>query len=190
MPFSLFTATCTSCRLPQRQSFFISWTQYPAKRHKWSFVSYIASFSGLKMVFSKLSQLDMTVCIKTVYYADFNLRYFMSSVIKRLIQIFLSNKFFCTNLAWFRNSSIIFGSSHRRYSMNKLFLKILWYSQENTCVWVSFLLKLQAFRPLNILEMDFNTDIFLWISGNLQEHLFWRTFANGCFCIFGNFCKA
>ena len=69
-PFSLFTASCASCRLPQRQSFFISWTQYSTnfKRHKWSFVPYTVSFSDLKMVFSKLSQLDITTCVKNCVY--------------------------------------------------------------------------------------------------------------------------
>ena len=50
----------------------------------------------------------------------------------------------------------------------------------------SFLLKWQAFRPLTVLKRGFNIDIFLWISGNLKEHLFWRTFPNSCFCISGN----
>ena len=69
-PFSLFTATCASCRLPQRQNFFISWTKYFAnfKRHKWSFMLYIVSFSGLKMIFTKFSQLDITACIKNCVY--------------------------------------------------------------------------------------------------------------------------
>ena len=51
LPSSLFTATCVSHCHPQRQSF---WTQYFAnfKRHKWSFLLYIVSFSGLKMIFS------------------------------------------------------------------------------------------------------------------------------------------
>ena len=91
LPFSLFTATCASCGLPERESFFISWTQYSAnfKRHKWSFVPYIISFSGLKIVFSKLSQLDITACIKNCVYNNFNLRcYFMSSVIERLYRSF------------------------------------------------------------------------------------------------------
>ena len=68
-PFSLFTATCTSRRLPQRQNFFISWTNYFTnfKRHKWSFVLYIVSFSGLKMIFTKFSQLDITACIKNCF---------------------------------------------------------------------------------------------------------------------------
>ena len=48
----------------------------------------------------------------------------------------------------------------------------MWYSQENSCVGVSFLLKLQAFRLLTVLKRDFNIDIFLWISRMLQEHLF------------------
>ena len=90
-PFSLFTATCASCRLPQRQSFFISLTQYSVnfKRNKWSFVPYIVSFSGLKMVFSKLSQLDITSCIKDCVCNNFNLRrYFMSSVIEHLYRSF------------------------------------------------------------------------------------------------------
>ena len=71
LPFSLFTGTCASCRLPQWQGFLISWTQYSAnfKRHKRSFVPYIVSFSGLNMVFSKLSQLDITAYIKTVFTA-------------------------------------------------------------------------------------------------------------------------
>ena len=68
--FSLFTATCASCCLPQRQNFFISWTKYFTnfKRHKWSFVLYIVSFSGLKMIFTKFSQLDITACIKNCVY--------------------------------------------------------------------------------------------------------------------------
>ena len=35
-------------------------------------------------------------------------------------------------------------SSYRRCSINKVFLKILENSQENTCIWVSFLIKLQT----------------------------------------------
>ena len=34
----------------------------------------------------------------------------------------------------------------------------------------------------SLLKRDSNTDVFLWISRNFQEHLFWRTSANGCFC--------
>ena len=86
-PFSLFNATCASCRLPQWQNFFISWTKYFAnfKRHKWSFVLYIVSFSGLKMVFIKLSQLHITAFIKNYVYNNFNLRcHFMSSIIERV----------------------------------------------------------------------------------------------------------
>ena len=76
-PFSLFTATCTSCHLPQRQNFFIFWTKYFAnfKRHRWSFILYIVSFLGLKMIFTKLSQLYITACIQNCVCNNFNLRF-------------------------------------------------------------------------------------------------------------------
>ena len=45
--------------------------------------------------------------------------------------------------------------------------------------WNLFLIKLQAFRPDS--KKDFNTGVFLWILRNFEEHLFWRTSANGCF---------
>ena len=68
-PFSLFTATCASCCLPQRQCFLITWAQYSAnfKRHKWSFMPYIVSYSRLKVVFSILRRLDITACIKKLF---------------------------------------------------------------------------------------------------------------------------
>ena len=159
MPFSLFTATCVSCRLPQRQSFFISWTQYSAnlKCDKWSFVRYIVSFSGLKMVFSKLSQFDVTTHCA---YLNFNLHfYFMSSIIERLCKSFsfINSVQIWLGLEILRNSWTIFRSSHRRCSIEKLFLKLLWHSQENTRFRVFFLLKLQAFWPLAVLKRGFNT---------------------------------
>ena len=85
-PFSLLTAACASCRLPQQQNFFISWTKYftNSKRYKWSFVLYIVSFSGLKMIFTKFSQLDITACIKNCVYNNFNLLLFISSFVERL----------------------------------------------------------------------------------------------------------
>ena len=56
LPFPLLTVTCASFAF-LNSSFFSSWTQYSAnfKRHKWSFVPYIVSFSHLKMAFSKLN---------------------------------------------------------------------------------------------------------------------------------------
>ena len=86
-PFSLFTATWGSCRFPPRQNFFISWTKYFVnfKCHKGSLVLCIVSFSGLKMIFSKFSQVVITACIKHCVYNKFNLHcYFMSSIIERL----------------------------------------------------------------------------------------------------------
>ena len=43
-------------------------------------------------------------------------------------------------------------SSHRRCSIKKLFLKISQYSQENTCVGIFFLIKLQPYRPATLLK--------------------------------------
>ena len=103
--FSLFTATFLSCGLPQQQSFFIPWTQYSVtfKCHKWSFVLYIVSFSGLKMIFSKFSQLDITACIKSCVYDNFNLCCCsMSSIIEHAnlsLLLILLYKY----LAWIRN---------------------------------------------------------------------------------------
>ena len=66
-------------RLPQQQSFFSSWTQYSANfnHHKWSFVTYIVSFSGLKMVFSKLNLakyhcLHKKPCLKRLQFTLFS----------------------------------------------------------------------------------------------------------------------
>ena len=46
---------------------------------------------------------------------------------------------------------------------NRCFLKISQYSQENTCVGVSF---------LTLLKRNSNTSVFLWISWNFQETYF------------------
>ena len=37
------------------------------------------------------------------------------------------------------------------------------------------------FRPAAILKRDYKTVAFLWILGNFQKPLFWRTSANNCF---------
>ena len=51
-------------------------------------------------------------------------------------------------------------------------LKILQYSQENTSVGVSFLIKMQAFRSTTLLKEDSNTGIFLTILRKFEEQLF------------------
>ena len=43
----------------------------------------------------------------------------------------------------------------------KLFLKILQYSQKNTFIEVSFVIKLLAFRPVTLSKRDSNTVVFL-----------------------------
>ena len=49
---------------------------------------------------------------------------------------------------------------HRCFS-NEVFWKFFQYSQENTCVGVSF------FRPATLLKWDSNTGVFLWILRNV-----------------------
>ena len=90
-PFSLITATCRlvlpAAFLNSKAEFinFSSKVLREFKRHKWSFVLYIVLFSGLKIIFTKFSQLDITACIKSCVYNNFNLRcHFMSSIIERL----------------------------------------------------------------------------------------------------------
>ena len=46
---------------------------------------------------------------------------------------------------------------NRECSKRKLFLKIPQYSQENTCVGISFLIKMQVFRPPALLKRESNT---------------------------------
>ena len=84
-PFSVY------CHSPQQQHFFISWTQYfpNFECHKWSFVLYIFSFSGLKTIFSKFSQSDIAACIKNCVYNNFNLHYLLSSIVENLFKSLL-----------------------------------------------------------------------------------------------------
>ena len=53
--------------------------------------------------------------------------------------------------------SSFYGSSQRRRSAKKVFLKISQYSQENTCAGVY----LQSFRSAILLKKDSTTDVFL-----------------------------
>ena len=83
-----------------------------------------------------------------------------------------SYKIFCTNLSKVK-LEILWNSSAISRRMS---LKILQYSEKNTCVGVSFSIKLQAIKPVTLLTRESNADIFLWISQNFWEHLFWTTF--------------
>ena len=40
---------------------------------------------------------------------------------------------------------------------------------------------LESCRPASLLKRDSNTSVFLRILWNFSKHLFWKTFANGCF---------
>ena len=73
---------------------------------------------------------------------------------------------------------------NRKCSTRKLFLKISQYSQENTCVGISFLIKMQAFRAPALLKRDSNTGVFcehweIFKNTYLKEHL--RTAASESF---------
>ena len=75
---------------------------------------------------------------------------------------------FCTQRILSSHQSIM----NRKCSTRKLFLKISQYSQENTCVGISFLIKMQAFRAPALLKRDSNTGVFC-------EH--WEIFKNTYF---------
>ena len=51
----------------------------------------------------------------------------------------------------------------------KLPLNILQYSQENSCVGLSFLIKTQAFSSATLLKRESNTGVFLRILQNLKN---------------------
>ena len=71
----------------------------------------------------------------------------------------------------------------------KLFFKISQYSQENNCVGVFFLIKMQTFRPATLLKGYSNINVFLTIfRKNFQEQLFWRTSVNRRFWEFFLLC--
>ena len=74
-------------------------------------------------------------------------------------------------------------TSHQRCSIKKLFLKSMQYLQETPVLESLFnkVAGVQVIRPSTLLKRDSNTGIFLWILQNIYEHLFWRTYAIGCF---------
>ena len=60
-------------------------------------------------------------------------------------------------------------------NFSNLTLKHLW--------WSFFLIKLQPWRLAILLKRDSNTDVFLYIIQNFNEHLFLQNTSDGCFCI-------
>ena len=69
-------------------------------------------------------------------------------------------------------------------SVKKVSLEISQNSKENTCIRVSFLIKLQAWGQSLFLKKVSGTDVFLWILWNFQEHIFLQNGSHGCFWIF------
>ena len=79
-----------------------------------------------------------------------------------------------------KNYLTIFRSSHRRCSIKKAILKyFVIFTGKHPCRGL-LLIKLKAIRCVALLKRDSNTYIFLRISWNLEEDLFWRTLVNGC----------
>ena len=79
-----------------------------------------------------------------------------------------------------RNYSTIFRSSHQRCSIKKaILIHFVIFTGKHLCRGL-FFNKAAGHQVCNFIKRDFNTDIFLWISENLLEFLFWRTLANSC----------
>ena len=90
---------------------------------------------------------------------------FVPSINKNFIQIFLMLKFkqeFLINLSY-RNSSITFRSSHRRYSIQKAVLKIFLIFTWEQLWWVSFN-KVADLQTCNFVKKRLQCSFFLWKS--------------------------
>ena len=63
--------------------------------------------------------------------------------------------------------------------LKNMFLKILQYSQGNTCVAIIFT-KCCKSKACNLIKKKILTQVYS--CEHFYEHRFWRTSANGCFC--------
>ena len=135
-----FSVYCNLCfvYLSQRQNFLSSCTHSSIEFCE---ILNVTSDHSDRKYFCFLVQkwLDITTCIKHRANSNFNLCFFMSSIIEGLNKSFsvhkylclyksISYKFFCTNLCKGKlkiltNSSTIFRSSHQRSFMKKAALK-------------------------------------------------------------------
>ena len=79
----------------------------------------------------------------------------------RFLSVWNTRGGFVRNTNAFYSDQVCYRSSHQKCSIKKLFLKILQYSQENICVGVSFLIKLQATRSPALLNRDSNIGAFM-----------------------------
>ena len=94
-------------------------------------------------------------------------------------------------LQYSKYSQWLIRSSRRRCSIKSLFLKISQYSQEGTCIGVSFshlcsslfLIKLQIFRPATLLKWESNEGALQSILRSFWKCLFWKKFLNNLFWI-------
>ena len=90
-------------------------------------------------------------------------------------------------LMWVRKSpkkSFWFRSNHRRYSIKKGVLRnFAKFTGKHQCQSL-FLIKLKASDLQLCLKRDSGTGVFLWILQNSEEHLFYGTTPDDCFCWF------
>ena len=70
----------------------------------------------------------------------------------------------------------------QRCSEKKLLLKLLAEFTGKHLCW-SLFNKVSCLQTCNFIKRDSNTGVFLWILRNFEEHLFWRTSMDDCFCI-------
>ena len=102
------------------------------------------------------------------------------------LQIFHFYEFFCTNISQveleiLRNFSTIFRSSHQRCSRKKVILKyFVIFTGKHLCRGLFFNV-VAGHQACNFIKKRLHHRYFLAnFGGNLEEHLFWRTFANSC----------
>ena len=85
-----------------------------------------------------------------------------------LVFIADSHTCFCAELLWRHELNV--RSSHWNSSVKKgVFRNFASFTGRQLC-WSLFLIELQTFRPAVLLEIDSNTDVFLW---DLQDHVIW-----------------
>ena len=76
----------------------------------------------------------------------------------------------------------IFRSSHPELFYKKVVLKD--FAQFESYICRSLLCsRVAGWKPPTVLKRDPSTGVVLWILRNFQEHLFYETPVNGCFCI-------
>ena len=106
---------------------------------------------------------------------------FFSKLIKQPFSIFLRSlqniyKNTCAFIFLWWNEKQPLELFHKKVALKYFAI----FTGKHPC-WSLFLIKVQAFRPDSKRDSNKRDFIFLWILRNFEEHLFWRTYPNGCF---------